>query len=174
MRILTKILLQVTRLAAGCLAGLLFTGCSGQKNVPAGSGTAPKTTVSSQKTSGVMSTNRIARSVFTIDETSRDPFNPHAKRKTAATVAEAPPRQSVDFQGLLQAGFQGVVGSGERRIAIIHNVLFEPGRQATMSLGTGSGEQRVSVRCREVNRSSVVLEVQGCPQPIIVSRLPNL
>src|SRR5688500_318386 len=48
------------------------------------------------------------KSVFTIDQNSRDPFFPKAKKAVAVTDTTQP-QVAVDVTALLQAGFQGVI-----------------------------------------------------------------
>jgi hypothetical protein len=70
----------------------------------------------------------------------------------------------------LQAGFQGVVGNDKAKIALINNVMLEPGRQTMIPISAPGRSQSVSVRCLEVLKDAVVLEVQGHTQPIRLIR----
>src|SRR6185436_21084032 len=58
-----------------------------------------------------------AKSVFTIDQNSRDPFFPKAKRAVEIVEPTQSPATAVDVPTLLRQGFQGVIGNGETRIA---------------------------------------------------------
>jgi hypothetical protein len=149
---------------------MLLAGCSGE-NPSAASATntkaaAPATQMAAAKTPAVGS-----RSVFTVDPKLRDPFFPGSTRRAAATTSTTPAVAApMDIPALLQAGFDGVVGAGESRIAIINNVLLERGRTATIPLTAGGQRREVTVRVREVLPNAVVLEVQGQRQPITIRR----
>lgn len=113
-----------------------------------------------------------ARSVFTVDQNSLDPFYPKAKK----AVAETEPAKAVaqvNVISLLQEGFQGTIGSGDQRIGLINNVMVEAGRQSEIPIGAGAQARTVTVRCREIDRDWVVLDVQGYPQPVRLARAVN-
>ena len=110
------------------------------------------------------------KSVFSLDQNSRDPFFPKAKRIVAVAETAQQPAAAVDLPGLLQAAFQGVIGNGDTRIALINNVMLEPGRQTLIPIIAAGHSRNVSVRCREVLRDAVVLDVQGYPNPVRLVR----
>jgi hypothetical protein len=149
---------------------LASTGCSEAKR---GAAASVGTPLAAQKAVAAVSAVKVAlvrpRSVFTVDENTRDPFFPKAKKRTlVAAVENSAP---IDIPVLLQAEFQGVIASGESRIAVIGNVMLEAGRQAVIPVRSGGQERRVSVHCREVSRNAVVLEVQGYAEPLTITRL---
>jgi len=158
-----------------CVLGflLLAGGCSGHKAAP--SADVPKLSNSAAAASASHTASpQVPRSTFASDDSARDPFNPKAKRAAINNPAEAAPQENINLPALLQAEFQGVMGSGEHRIAMINNVMLEPGRDAVITIRAADGERRLNVHCREVTRTSVVLEVQGHGQPLVISRVTKL
>ena len=107
-----------------------------------------------------------------VDAALRDPFYPKSKRVKQAAAAQAEVA-AIDLPRVLESEFQGVIGTGEQRIALISNVLLEPGRGAVIPVHSAGREQKVSVFCTEVTQRSVVLQVEGYPQPLTISRLEN-
>jgi hypothetical protein len=69
----------------------------------------------------------------------------------------------------LEAGFQGIMGADEDRLALINNTILEPGKTAVISFRSNGKEQKVTVRCRKVLRNGVVLEVPGQPEPVTIT-----
>jgi hypothetical protein len=140
---------------------VLSGGCAGDKN-------APHPTVQSaapgkaKAADSAAATTLARRSVFTLDQNARDPFFPQAK-KAALPVgsAVAAPTVITDLPALFTAGLQGIGGTPDHYIAIIHNVLLEKGRQTVISVRVGSQDRKFSVKCREVAKNSVALEVEG-------------
>jgi len=151
------------------LLSLLVAGCSEGKRVPVANAVKP---LGVQRVAPAVSEAKQAsarpRSIFAVDDNTRDPFFPKSKRRTlVASVEKAPP---MEIPILLQAEFEGTIGWGDHRIAVISNIMLEPGRQTVIPLRSGGQERRVSVRCREVYRNAVVLEVQGYPEPLTITR----
>jgi hypothetical protein len=66
------------------------------------------------------------------------------------------------------------MASGTRRIALISNVMLEAGTKAVIPVRSGTQERQVPVRCREIERDYVVLEVQGHPTPVRLIRTEQL
>jgi hypothetical protein len=152
---------------------LALTGCSSSAS-NSGAATAtqsaePKTSV---KDAALVANAPASKSVFSLDKTSRDPFFPKAKRVTESEPTNQP-AAAIDIIALLREGFQGVIGSGENRIALINNVMLEPGRQTVIPISAGGQSRSIPVRCREVLRDAVVLEVQGYPQPVRIVKTAN-
>jgi hypothetical protein len=56
-------------------------------------------------------------------------------------------------------------------MAIINNVILEPGRKASIPIPAGGQNREVDVKCMEVGRDFVLLEVQGYPHPLRITRL---
>ena len=109
------------------------------------------------------------KSVFTVDNNSRDPFFPNAKSNVPVEVG-TPVDANFDVPSLLQSNFHGVVSSGGKSIAYVNNVMLEEGRTAVIPIRAGGQEKAVTVRCIEVAKDSVVLEVQGYAHPIRLTR----
>ena len=143
------------------LVTLLSAGCAGDKN-------APHPAVQSTSTPGKAKAQEASaptvarRSVFTLDQNARDPFFPQAK-KTVATPGStaAVPAVAADVPALMTAGLQGIGGTPERYIAVIYNVMLEKGRQAVIPVRVGNQDRKFSVKCRDVAKNSVALEVEG-------------
>jgi hypothetical protein len=152
---------------------LPFGGCSRERELkaPVQNNAAAARPVAIAKSSNSATKATAPRSTFVMDATLRDPFFPKSKRTKVAgtTRAETP----IDIPRLLQNDFGGVIGSGERRIAVIGNVLLEPGRKASIPLRSQGGERKISVRCLEVTTRSVLLDVEGFPEPLTITRLQN-
>jgi len=149
--------------AGSLLLCVLSVGCAGDKP---GSRIAPQAGSSAPgraKVENSAATAEVHRSVFALDASSRDPFFPHARKAAepvaAATVAVQ--QTPMDISALLTAGLQGIGGTTDRRIAIINNVLLEPGRRTEIAIRVNSQQRRLSVKCREITKNSVALDVEG-------------
>jgi len=109
-------------------------------------------------------------SVFRVDDpNTRDPFFPQSKRNAEpapAAVSEGKTTAAVRVDPVSLLNLQGILGSGTERIALLNNVMVEPGRAALISVNDGSGETKLKVRCRSISKNSVVLEVEGRAEPI--------
>ena len=162
---------------ATTLSVLLVLGCSSKS--PSEAAPEGKTTVAKAKTNAKgtvrqeksVAAEPPAKSVFNASHTARDPFFPGAKKAVVETTTSSQPKTAVDVIALLQQGFQGVIGAGEKRIALINNIMLEPGRQTEIPVGHAADKRNVPVRCREVSRDSVLLEVQGYAQPIRIAEV---
>lgn len=166
---------------AAVATALFVTGCSSKSpnaGAPAGKARVTQSKTASHGSARAEKSAEVEappKSVFTVDNDSRDPFFPNAK-KAAPVVATAPnaaPKTAVDVLGQLQAGFQGILVAGDQRIGLINNVMLEPGRETEIPVGSGNEKRRVPVRCREVTRDGVVLEVQGYAQPVRIASASN-
>jgi hypothetical protein len=110
------------------------------------------------------------KSTFRIDKNFRDPFFPKASNNSKAVAATATAAATpADVQSALRSGFQGVMGAGERRLAMINNVILEPGRNIVVPVKVGAFQQKVAVHVVDVLRNGVVLEVQGQKQPLTIT-----
>ena len=76
-----------------------------------------------------------------------------------------------NIPALLQEHFQGTVLSGDQRIAVINNMLLEPGREVVIPLPAGGRQVEAKVRCVYVRRNSVTLQIQGQSQPITINQI---
>lgn len=109
------------------------------------------------------------KSVFTVDKNSRDPFFPKA-RISNEEENKSQPDVAFDVPSILQANFHGVVSSAGKSIAYVNNVMLEEGRTAIIPIRAGGQEKQVTVRCAEVTKDSVILEVQGYTEPVRLKR----
>jgi hypothetical protein len=109
--------------------------------------------------------------VFSTNPELRDPFFP---KKKAATLprGEQPGGQvrSADLESLLQAGFQGTIGSGAERLGLLNNVILETGRTVVIPVSAPGQRFEVTARVRQVLPNAVVLDVQNPRQTITVTR----
>lgn len=172
MRLLLSINAFRSRVLASAAALLMMAGagCSGQKT-PAAAAQAKNNVQAAAAAKvpaiQVSATPHAQRSTFTVDDNQRDPFFP--KKKPVARTTAGQPAAPVDLSSLLKNEFLGVSGFGEQRIAVFRNALLERGQSATLRLSTGGQQHPVTVRCREVMKNAVVLEVQGQAQPVTIS-----
>src|SRR4051812_13804924 len=114
--------------ALGALAAFLTAGSFAKD--PTMLATVSGSTASARSSAAHPQGNSGPRSSFSADDNLRDPFFPKSKRRAkvqqaAATHTEAP----VNIPVLLQKEFQGIVTSGDESIALIANVIVEPGRE---------------------------------------------
>lgn len=147
---------------------LLLTACTSKK------GAAPKAEAKPSKSekapAAAAAAATVPRSTFAVDSSLRDPFFPKAKRGSGETVAKN--QVPLDIPALLQKGFNGTIGSADRRIALIYEVMLEAGRSATIPIRSEGREQLISVRCLEVSRDAVVLEVVGLARRVVLTHQP--
>jgi hypothetical protein len=155
-------------------ASLVLAGCSSSSPnaaAPPAASPSPESKAGAKSGPALAANTPAASSVFTISKDSRDPFFPKAKRAMeVAEPATQQPVSAIDILALLRQGFQGVIGSGETRIALINNVMLEPGRQTVIPIAAAGQSRSVAVRCREVTKDAVVLELQGYPQPVKIAK----
>jgi hypothetical protein len=149
---------------------VLVAGCAGNNAANAATPPPAKTASVAAAPTAARAATPAARSTFTIDAASRDPFYPRARQVATATGSSGGATTAVqnvaDVPALLKEGLQGIGGTTGKRIAVINNVILETGRSAEISIAQN---RRVKVRCREITRDSVMLDVEGYG-PIIVSR----
>lgn len=160
---------------AGLALLILLCGCGSEPETAAK--TAPKTKSAAGKAevadeSVADGTNLVAKSVFMTEGNLRDPFFPNSARNARPATAEtaAPEPGAEDLASLLQAGLQGIIGTPEQRLAIVHNVILEPNRSTVIAVRHAGKVRNLSVRCREIQRDSVTLEVQGTSTAITLIR----
>jgi hypothetical protein len=149
--------------AASFLLCALGAGCAGDKPVSRIAPQAASSPSNHGKGDNSAAGAEVHRSVFTLDASSRDPFFPHARKVTepVAGVTVAVQQTPLDINALLTAGLQGIGGTTNRRIAIINNVLLEPGRRTEIPVRINNQQRRLSVKCREIAKNSVALDVEG-------------
>ena len=165
----TKYKLYILVAAAPCL--LFMSGCSSGVQTASALETSakPSRTAKPKTESNLAEAETTPKSVFTVDKNSRDPFFPQAKPSQAEESTT--PELAIDVPTLLQANLHGIVSAGGKSIAYIANVMLEEGRNAVIPIRAGGRERQVAVRCREVTKDTVVLEVQGHPEPVRISRV---
>jgi hypothetical protein len=152
--------------AAACV--MVFSGCSSEAAKAAAPQTGAKTSAKSAATTAEPVAEITPKSVFTTDRTARDPFFPKAR---VAEPDNSQPDVALDVRAILQANFHGVVSSGGKSIAFVNNIMLEEGRHAVIPIRAGGHERQVAVRCQTVTKDSVVLEVQGDPEPLRLTRV---
>jgi hypothetical protein len=163
-------LVLVAALLAGCAGSNASNSSAAQS---AGTITSPRAVIPAAP-----APTSLAKSVFTIDQNSRDPFFPHTRKKvlaaaTSSSVNGAPtaPVESIsEMPAQLSAGLQGIGGTADKRIAVINNVILEIGRSATIPLSSGSHNRNLPVRCRDITRDTVVLDVEGYGQVVVTRK----
>lgn len=151
----------------------MLAGCGGDPAPPAVvSPLASKTGGGGSKTAEqTISTQLVHRSVFTVAKDARDPFfprSPRLRQKTAEGQPAAP--QPIDLARELQDGFVGVMGTDKRRLALVHNTILHAGKEATIVFEVRGERQEVPVKCLDIQRNSVTLQVKGLAEPL---RLTN-
>lgn len=117
------------------------------------------------------------RSTFVVPPSSKNPFFPSSTRvidpgtrAPAAVVAGRPAESSGNALALaLQGGFQGIVGVGVDRVALINNSTLELDRDTWLSVVLDGREQKIRARATKISRSSITLLVNGQPQPIVLN-----
>jgi hypothetical protein len=70
---------------------------------------------------------------------------------------------------MLRAGFQGIMGAGENRLAVVNNAIIEPGKIVSVPLGAPGSGKFVRVRVTEILKDSVTLEIEGQRQPLTLT-----
>jgi hypothetical protein len=111
-------------------------------------------------------------STFSVDNP-RDPFHPQAKRKTSSTpVLTGPQSESEQPQvvAAISAGFQGIYGSGDERLLMVHGVLMPENRETTIVVPVGGQPRRLKVKAVKIYRNTAELQVEGLSQTIAVPR----
>lgn len=158
--------------SSASLALFLLAGCS--KTPDAAEGKSLAKTAREAQTDPVGASANMAsapQSVFSTNRGGKDPFFPNStygKEKPeaqggAGSKTNAPP---VDIASILQAGFQGVSGNNLGRMALVYNIILEQNKDAVIPFSANGVDRTVSVRCVSITRTSVVLRVQGQPQPV--------
>ena len=151
---------------------LFLTACSSDTvQTASASAATPKLPVKPATTQAEAATavESVPRSTFAIDRTSRDPFFPKANLAKVETV-EPQTEIALDIPAMLQANLHGIISSGGKSIAYVSNIMLEAGRQAVIPIRAGGQTRSVNVRCREVTKDTVVLEVQGYTEPVRLTR----
>ena len=152
------------------LLSWIVTGCSSKPAPPAsaqaGKGSAKG---SETNTSGAQVAMAPRRSVFKVGNGVRDPFFPEVKRvETTETVVAPKELPAEELKALLVAGFQGIMGTPDKRMALIHNTVLEPRKAAQVVARVEGKEYRLALRCLDITRESVTVQVDGQAVPITI------
>jgi hypothetical protein len=155
-----------------------LSGCGGKeapasKPAPAkSSGAAAKTTAMNEASAVTAMPARPEKflSIFSTNDV-RDPFHPKLKPKAAATanVPENPQTLAEELQKALAAGFKGIYGTADEKMALVYDVLLVPQREFVINVPLSSGVRRFKVKATKILRTSVEMQVEGIPQPIIIT-----
>ena len=87
----------------------------------------------------------------------KDPFYPTSHRREPAAPIAVAAQAHVESTLVLK----GIVGSVGRRIAVINNETMQQGEEASIRTPAG----HVRVKCLEIGEDSVLVQVDGEPQP---------
>ena len=109
------------------------------------------------------------KSVFSADKDSRDPFFPKSNRPHKTETSPTPATTATDVVSMLRSGFQGIMGAGENRLAVVNNAIIEPGKIVSVPLGAPGSGKFVRVRVTEILKDSVTLEIEGQRQPLTLT-----
>lgn len=161
------LLLLLSGMAGGCSSGGGASGSAAGPERPKQNNTA------TNAEAAVAEAPRV--SVFASGPGTRDPFYPHLKKAEEKAVAAAPGTRGTpgDVQAFLNAGFQGILGTPERRMAMIHNTILEPRKSAVIVARLNGQEYKVALRCLDVAWDSVTVQVDGQGFPITINRQTN-
>jgi hypothetical protein len=111
-------------------------------------------------------------STFSVDNP-RDPFHPQVKIKSSSgPVLTGPQSESEQPQvvAAVSAGFQGIYGSGDERLLMVHGVLMPENRETTIVVSVGGQPRRLKVKAVKIHRNAAELQVEGLSQLIAVPR----
>lgn len=151
---------RVAALACGTLLSLCACGSAPETSPPSAKQVRPAPAAAAAE----LRTNMIAahRSAFGSEANLRDPFFPKSRKSDLREGGRANDGEpQANYASLLQAGFQGVIGTDVERLAMVYNVILEPKKKATIIVRNGAKEVKIPVRCREISKDGVVLEVPG-------------
>jgi hypothetical protein len=163
----------------GIAACVALVGCGGSKETPAapaGKSTAAAKatgTPAPSPTAAPASTNRPPQflSVFSTTDP-KDPFNPRAKPKAAASTTAtntAPAVQMVGPQDIIAAietGFTATLGGTTDRIALVHGLPLEQNRDTTLTITVLGSQRQVKVRPVRILRDAMEARVEGLPNVV--------
>ncbi len=161
-------------LTAGLLAA---SGCGSKPPATAPAPARPPAAKAGVAAAEVKKPASSVQSVFVASSNSKNPFFPGSSRISdavvrAATEPESGRKQETTGNALmlaLQAGFQGIVGVGVDRVALINNATLELDRDTWLSVVLDGHEQKVRVRATKIMRGSITLLINGQPQPIVLN-----
>jgi len=126
----------------GLAAGLWVFGAS------FASAALPKAAAAKPATNAPPIVLEVPQSAFLVDDAKgMNPFFP--KKPTAISPANEPPTPVANLKLL------GIIGSPQRRIALINNQSFQVGEEATVAVGN----KKQHIRCIAIQDQAVIVEV---------------
>jgi hypothetical protein len=150
----------VIALLAGCGKSPVDTTTTGKQKK--GAGTSVDTAAATTTTNA--GDTLAIKSIFVVEpDQVPDPFFPKLKKQQqqqagpGASTSGSPTATPVASAGP-QLVVQQIIGSGARRVALINDQVFEPGRSASVTV---PGGQRLKVFCIRVDAESVTVRVEG-------------
>jgi hypothetical protein len=177
---ISQSLLRIVARAALVTVLLAGIGAVCNKTEAATNSTAAKTPAKKAATSAAPAATfavpqpptNIVVSTFSTDN-SRDPFHPQNRPKAAAATALSGPQGEAE-QGqtasAVQAGFQGIYGSGEDRELLVYGVLLRENHDATVIVPINGQQRKLKVKALKIYRNTAELQVEGVPQPVTVPK----
>lgn len=169
---------------SGCLCAVVLTailaGCGGEPPKVAAPGkqdaAKPASMVSAASSTANTPGSPFPKSVF-VKNPLKNPFYPARPetRNDAPQAAQPSPSDAArQLREKLSAGFMGVMGAGEERMAVINDIILHPGGDAEIPLTMDDGKQVVvKVKCLKILRNSVLLKVDGQEKPVTVTLTPK-
>ncbi|MDX1952440.1 MAG: hypothetical protein SFY81_09655 [Verrucomicrobiota bacterium] len=158
------------------LCGFLLLGCG--KSADTTATTTPKTAAKPLPVAAVetatatLSTLPSPKSVFETNNPGKNPFFPNsapAAQKQQPGEAPKAAAPKANLASLLQEGFQGIFGTANERMALIHNVVVEMNKETIIPMTIDGKRQDVRVRPVRILKNSVTLTVAGDSQPITLT-----
>jgi hypothetical protein len=163
---------------ASCLAALFIligNKAYSASDLPAGKTPAKKTSTAAIPQATIKippPPTNIFLSTFST-ENARDPFHPQIKPKApAATVLAGPQGETEQAQvaGAVQAGFQGIYGTGDDRVVMVHGVLVPENRETPITVPINGQPRKLKVKALKISRNVAELQVEGLSQVITVPK----
>jgi type II secretory pathway component PulC len=112
------------------------------------SAASPKATAAKPATNTPPAVLEVPQSAFQVDDAKGiNPFFP--KKKMAISPASEPPTPMANLK------LRGIIGSPQRRIALINNQSFQVGEEAAVTIGN----KKQHVRCIAIQDQAVIVEV---------------
>jgi hypothetical protein len=111
-------------------------------------------------------------SVFSTDNP-RDPFHPNIKSKRASQPVLTGVPGDLDQSQLVtvvQNGFQGIYGTGDERLLMVHGMLMPENRETTIVVSVNGQQRKLKVKALKIYRNTAQVQVEGLPQPITVPK----
>lgn len=177
-RVITRRILAVANKAAGCLALAAMLNTNKAYSAPSvapaktPAGKAPTNSAPAISIALTPPPTNIFVSTFSTDNP-RDPFHPQNKPKTAsATVLTGAPSETEQgaVATAVQAGFQGIYGSGEDRELLVYGMLLRENKETVVTVPMNGQRRKLKVKALKIYRNAAELQVEGVPQPITVPK----